>query len=134
MALLRIKVSKPKVTLGDKDVTAAIGSTFMGPVGGFVGGQAYGEKIGNWSENQWNNLTGKNAREAQKKAMQEAERTRRDNIIRSFEASQQADSLSYSAAMRGQGGSGASNNAPGIVGQGGAAGTIGANISSSGTF
>ena len=128
----RITIKKPKITLGDKD-RAAIGGFLIGGPAGAAVGYYYGDKIGKWSENQWNNLTGKNAREAQKLAAREAENVRRESIVKEFGARQQADSMAYAAAMNGQSGGG-NNDAPGLVGQSNAPGTIGSNISSSGTF
>lgn len=128
----RITIKKPKITLGNKD-RAAIGGFFLGGPVGAAAGYHYGDKIGKWSENQWNNITGKNAREAQKLAAREAENVRRESIVKEFGARQQADSMAYASAMNGQSGS-ANTDAPGLVGQQGAAGTIGSNISSSGTF
>lgn len=130
MALLKIKIKKPRITLGDKDRAAALGFVVGGPAGA-AAGYMYGDKLGKWSQNQWNNLTGKNARVAQEEAGKEAERVRRENIVKEFGAKQQYDSLAYAGAMNS---GNASSNAPGLVGQSAAPGTIGANISSSGTF
>lgn len=131
MAMFKIKIKKPKITLGDKD-RGAIAGMGSGLVGAAIGNN-YGDKLGKWSENQWNNITGKNAREANARAGREMERTRRDGIVREFGARQQADSLAYSAAMSGRSG-GANNGAEGLVGGTGSQGTIGSNISSSGNF
>lgn len=118
----------PRVTLSDKDRAAIAGAAF-GPAGMAVG-YHYGDKIGNWSENAWNSLTGKNARDANERAARDAENLRRDNVTREYEARNQADGLSYGAAMNRRSGS---NKSVGVVGAGGD-GTIGSNISTSGTF
>jgi hypothetical protein len=88
------------------------------------------QNLSNWSQNQWENLSGKTTRENNKFAQAEAEKARRESIVKEFGAREQADSMAFGAAMS----KGGSNNAPGIIGNNDAPGTIGANISSAGTF
>lgn len=138
----KVTIKKPRVTIGNpsKDVGRAIGTTaghlFAPGLGESIGnktGADYGNKLSKWAGNQWNNVTGKNAREYQEAAGKEAERVRRQGIVDEFGAKQQADGMAYASAMSNNKGGG-NSEAPGLVGQGGAPGTIGSNISNSGTF
>lgn len=81
-----------------------------------------------WLQNSWEKISGKSARVANEKAAKEAERARRESIMKEMGAREQADSIAFGAAMRG-----ANSNSPGMVGMGGE-GTIGANLGTSGTF
>lgn len=107
---------------------ASIGAV-LGPKGAAVGaviGFAAGSVLG-WSSTD-------KQRKAQKKAAKEVERQRRESIARSMGEKEQASMMAFSAAMRGPSNSGSSNNnRPGVVATGGE-GTIGSNLSTSGTF
>lgn len=116
----------PSVTLSDKD-RAAIGGGVFGGIGA-AAGYHYGDKVGNWSENQWNNITGKNSRIAQEDAAKEADKLRRQGIIDEYGARQQADMTAYAGLRR------TSDDSPGVLGAQNAPGSIAAGISSSGTF
>jgi hypothetical protein len=93
-------------------------------------------RLENFSQNTWNNITGKSSREAAKKAAEEAERSRRESIVRQMGARQQAESLAFYGLMRPSSGGGAKKD--GVVGGNDAPGSIAANAASSngisGTF
>lgn len=92
----------------------------------------HSDKLGRFLQSSWDSITGKNARLAQERAAAEMERARRDSIVKQYGATQQAENMAYANSMRSTGG--ARSDAPGMVGQQGGEGTIGANISMSGTF
>jgi len=133
MALVRI-------TLGSKDKQNAyrFGGAAAGATAGFflgggnplaaAKGAAIGASMGYSLGDQAANRD--QAQEDLKFARQEAEKARRDSIIKEMGAKGQADNLAYAAAMNG----GKRNDAPGMVGTGMGEGTIGSNITSSGTF
>ncbi len=131
---LQVTVTKPRVTYdAKKPLNIGQGRNEWNQI--WNSWDKWGDKTEKWTQNQWQNISGKNAKEAAELAGREAERARRDNIVKSFGAMQQADGLAYASSMNGGGGSGgSSSNGPGLVGRNDAPGTIGANISSSGTF
>lgn len=118
---------------GHKDGGGFIGTSNDGGGGGW-------ENLRLWSTNQWNNLTGKNSREAAKKAAQEADRKRRESIIKQVGVQEQADTLAYGQLAQDfqYNARPSGNKAPGVIGAQDAEGTIAANlntsINSSGTF
>lgn len=122
---IKFKMATPKITLGDKDRVALFGSA-LGPIG-----YVYGDKIGKTLQSGWESVSGKTSRVAQEKAMAAADKARRDSITNEYNAKQQAEQLAYGSAMTPRNAGG--NSSPGVVG-GGGDGTIGSNISSSGTF
>lgn len=119
--------------MGHKDGGGFIGTSNDGGGGGW-------ENLRLWSTNQWNNLTGKNSREAAKRAAQEADRQRRDSIVKQMGVQEQADQIAYGQLSQDfqYGQRSSSNKAPGVVGAQDAPGTIASNlnpsINSSGTF
>lgn len=90
----------------------------------------------NWSEGIWNDLTGKSARMANERAAKEAEKARIMNAMKEFGARQQADQLSMSNLVNVDktGSTTASKNAGGGISNKSQGGTIGAQITSAGTF
>lgn len=128
----KVTIKKPKITVSKERAAMAVFTLGASEAWKGIDNSLNNGNVEKWTQNQWNNVTGKNAREAQEQAGKEAEKVRREGIVREFGARQQADSMAFASAMGGSGG--ASNNAPGLVGQSAAPGTIGANISSSGTF
>lgn len=94
-----------------------------------------------WDQTQWNSMTGKTQRLNNETAAKEAEKARREGLVKEYGAKQQADSLAYAGLQNndtgsnnGGGGGGVSSTTPGIVGGTDAPGTIGANLTNSGTF
>lgn len=121
---------------------AAIGATVGAAAGGIgaVPGAAIGAAGGFIIGGVMGNMSANNARMAKKRAAQEAEKARRESLVREFGAKQQAEAAAFSSNMNRGGRSGGGSTAPGVVGAPDSQGTIGANIApkpsnySSGTF
>lgn len=130
----RITIGRPKITLSDKDRSAIAGYVAFGSAGAYAG-HHYGDKLGNWFQSRWEDVTGKTTRIAQEEAMKEQERLRREAIVKEYGMKQQADA-SVLAGLTNRG-----NNSGKFVGvtsktEGMPTGAIGTNIgsSTSGTF
>jgi hypothetical protein len=119
----KVSFKTPKITFGDKERSSLFGMAHGGSAGGLIG-YNYGDKLGNWSQGLWEDMTGKTARTAAEQAAKESEKKRRENIVKEFGLKQQADSTVLAGLGRGgSGGSkssmGATNDAPGgFIGDG----------------
>lgn len=102
------------ITIGDNDKNFIFGTATGGLIGGFLSQEHnYFSKLEKWSQGMWEDMTGKTAREAGKKAAQEAEKARRESIIKQFGERQQKDALAMANMRRSPGSNTATKGAMG---------------------